>query len=792
MHLSLKWQTNHQYIIKHQGELSVVWIFGMKWKLTSSLLINFLSLSVYSATALAEPAPPNNEAHYSALADTLENEQSREKLIAELRELAKAAESLEQDAELTEKLSQPSFARQIANQTQSVAQELVSTVSAGFSALAGLTSNQESTFSWQQIGDEAFKLLIVIAATLLMFYVLRSLARFAFSRANDWAEGDAAYPLLRKTIAILLAAVVDLLTVALAWVAGYVVALFAIGNNGEMNVSQSLFLNAFLAIEIFKVILRTVFAGRDDALRLVPISAESAAYWHIWLVRLTNFIGYGMLLVVPLVNLNINPVVGQLVSILVVISAFIYAVVVIMQNRLPVKNRLLFHAQQASFSFSRVSLGILARTWHVIGVVYFAVLAGALLLRPEDALPMMLKATLQTILALVIGGLIAKLLAKTIGRPVHISDDLRARFPSLEERVNGFVPNIYQVLRIAIVVVVGAVILDAWGVFSLTAWLASEAGAHTIGTLISVAAILIGAMFLWIVLASWIEHRLNPSENAPMPTARAKTLLTIFRNAAAIALIIMTAMIVLAEIGVNIGPLLAGAGVLGLAIGFGAQKLVQDVITGVFIQMENAINTGDIVTAGGITGTAEKLTIRSLGLRDLSGTYHMIPFSTVDTVSNFMREFAYHVGEYGVAYREDTDQVIVHLREAFAELMADPDQREKILTYELEVHGVTALADSSVNIRVRIKTLPGTQWGVGRAYNRLVKQHLDAAGIEIPFPHMTIYFGQDKDGSAPPAPLKMVGGSDSPIPLEQKPEKTKKSTSSKSNPKPKQDFDEEH
>jgi small conductance mechanosensitive channel len=126
--------------------------------------------------------------------------------------------------------------------------------------------------------------------------------------------------------------------------------------------------------------------------------------------------------------------------------------------------------------------------------------------------------------------------------------------------------------------------------------------------------------------------------------------------------------------------------------------------------------------------------------------------------------------------------------------MADADQREKILVDELEVHGITALADSSVNIRVRIKTLPGTQWGVGRAYNRLVKQHLDAAGIEIPFPHMTIYFGQDKDGSAPPAPLKMVGDSDSnsAIQLEQKPDKTESSKSSKSNPKDKQDFDEEH
>lgn len=214
----------------------------------------------------------------------------------------------------------------------------------------------------------------------------------------------------------------------------------------------------------------------------------------------------------------------------------------------------------------------------------------------------------------------------------------------------------------------------------------------------------------------------------------------------------MTLMLVLAEIGINIGPLIAGAGVLGLAIGFGAQKRVQDIITGVFIQLENAINTGEVVTAGGITGTAERLTIRSLGIRDLSGTYHVIRFSSVDTVSNYMRGFAYHVGEYGVAYREDTDKVIVRLREAFAELIADPDQKAQILE-DLEVHGVTALADSSVNIRVRIKTMPGSQWAVGRAYNRLVKYHLDAGGIEIPFPHLTMYFGEDKDGNAPPAPL---------------------------------------
>lgn len=270
-----------------------------------------------------------------------------------------------------------------------------------------------------------------------------------------------------------------------------------------------------------------------------------------------------------------------------------------------------------------------------------------------------------------------------------------------------------KAVRLAILLVIVGFVADAWGLFDLMAWYASETGA--------------------------------------------RTLLTIFRNAVAITIIVMTAMIVLAELGINIGPLIAGAGVLGLAIGFGAQKLVQDIITGVFIQLENAINAGDVVSAAGVTGVAEKLAIRSLGIRDLSGTYHLIPFSSVDTVANYMREFAYHGGEYGVAYREDIDEVIVTLRAAFDELMADPEHKTNILA-ELEVHGVTALADSSVNIRVRIKTVPGAQFGIGRAYNRLVKYHLDAAGIEIPFPHMTLYFGEDKDGKVPPAPIVIQSG----------------------------------
>ena len=301
------------------------------------------------------------------------------------------------------------------------------------------------------------------------------------------------------------------------------------------------------------------------------------------------------------------------------------------------------------------------------------------------------------------------------------------------------------------------VVLDAWGAFNLAAWYASERGANLVGNLISVAVILIVSLGIWLGLASLIEHKLNPETGHGEPSARAKTLLSLFRNALAIAMVTITGMIVLSEIGINIGPLIAGAGVLGLAIGFGAQKLVQDVITGVFIQVENAMNTGDVVTVGGVTGTAERLTIRSVSIRDLDGAYHIVPFSSADTVTNYMREFAYFRTEYGIAYREDIDNAIYHLREAFAELKDDPVAGANILE-DITVPGVTALADSSINIRIMIKTKPGTQWGVGRAFNRLVKMHFDRAGIEIPFPHQTLYFGEDRDGKAPPANLRIIEG----------------------------------
>jgi len=226
------------------------------------------------------------------------------------------------------------------------------------------------------------------------------------------------------------------------------------------------------------------------------------------------------------------------------------------------------------------------------------------------------------------------------------------------------------------------------------------------------------------------------------------------RNVLLVTISVLSALIILSELGINIAPLLAGAGVVGLALGFGAQSLVKDVITGAFILMEGTINIGDVAVINGQSGVVEGLTIRSIRLRDLAGSVHTVTFGSVNSITNMTKDFSYYVFEVGVAYRENTDEVVALLREIDEEMRADPVFGPNILE-PIDILGVDQLADSAVIIKARTKTLPIQQWSVGREFNRRMKQKFDARGIEIPFPHRTIYFGEDKTGSAPPAHLAL-------------------------------------
>jgi small conductance mechanosensitive channel len=222
-----------------------------------------------------------------------------------------------------------------------------------------------------------------------------------------------------------------------------------------------------------------------------------------------------------------------------------------------------------------------------------------------------------------------------------------------------------------------------------------------------------------------------------------------------VALTVMAALTVLSELGIDIGPLLAGAGVVGLAVGFGAQTLVKDIITGLFILLEDSISVGDVVDVAGHSGIVETLTIRTIRLRDVRGTVHTVPFSEVSTVKNLTKDFSYALMEIGVAYRESVDDVIEVIQDVGKNIRADATYANSILD-DIQVQGLDRFDDSAVVIRARIKTKPLQQWSVRRALNKALKRRFDELGIEMPFPHQTTYFGENKSGAAPSAPVRLV------------------------------------
>ena len=235
-------------------------------------------------------------------------------------------------------------------------------------------------------------------------------------------------------------------------------------------------------------------------------------------------------------------------------------------------------------------------------------------------------------------------------------------------------------------------------------------------------------------------------------TKRIETLARVFRHTATVVISLVAGMLALSEMGFSIAPILGAAGVVGIAVGFGAQSLVKDFFSGFFMLLENQVRVGDAVELAGKLGVVEEVTLRNTVLRDNEGNVHYIPNGEITVVTNKSRGYAFALIDIGVAYREDLDEVYAVIRAAGAELRADPETGPKILE-DIEIQGVQNWADSAVIVRCRIKTVAMEQWAVRRIFLARLKKAFDMHNIEIPYPHLTIYAGQDKQGKAPPFPV---------------------------------------
>jgi small conductance mechanosensitive channel len=248
------------------------------------------------------------------------------------------------------------------------------------------------------------------------------------------------------------------------------------------------------------------------------------------------------------------------------------------------------------------------------------------------------------------------------------------------------------------------------------------------------------------VFRRYMEHRSVGADEL----RRIDTVGAAFRYFASVVVVLVAGMLILNELGISIAPILATAGVAGIAIAFGAQSLIKDYFTGFFLLLEDQVRVGDVVEVAGKGGLVEELTLRYARLRDLEGHVHYIPNGEIKLVTNRTRGYATPVLDVTISYREDPDQVLQMMRDVGAEMRADPQWKDRIVA-DLEVIGVERWADSALLLRARFRVVPPIeQWNVKREFMKRLKKLFDRSDIEIPLPHLTIYPGRLKDGSAPP------------------------------------------
>ena len=488
---------------------------------------------------------------------------------------------------------------------------------------------------------------------------------------------------------------------------------------------------------------RTILAPGAAVARPLAIGDETAQYLHIWVRRIAwlGIFGYFATRIAGLAGLSLAAQAFVMKFVGLVLA--LLAIMLILQNRTAVANWI-GGAEGGRLTLLRRRL---ADLWQVLAILYVVVVYLVWAIGMPGGFAYIAQATALSALTVFAAFAITTFGLRAIDRGFALSPEIKARLPGLEGRVNRYLPAIKTVLRSLVWIVAAMIVLQAWGV-DILVWLSTPEGRGVLARLSSIVAVVVLAIAGWEMVSAGIERYLSSGDVAA--NQRAQTLLPLIRKVVLVVLCVVVGLTVLSELGINIAPLLAGAGVVGLAVGFGAQTLVKDVITGLFILIEDTVSVGDYVTLGGHEGTVEALSIRSIRLRDPSGTVHTVPFSDVTSVINYTREFAFAVMQIGIGYGEDTDRVSTVIEEVGAELRRDPELAPSILE-DLVVQGVDRFDDSAVVIKAKIKTAPGWQWAVRRAFNRLLKQRFDAEGIEIPFPQQTVWFAaaEEAETAAP-------------------------------------------
>ncbi|MBP2296220.1 mechanosensitive ion channel domain-containing protein [Azospirillum rugosum] len=726
------------------------------------------AVAAAQAQAQAKAQPPDPK-EIGRLMQTLEDPARREDLLAQLRALQQAEQAT--DAE-----KGPDG---IGTRLLTILSERLDNLGSEVSTAGDAVLNAPQGLNWlkRQVSDPELRstwewLFIEFALIIAAGHAARSIAGRILRRPRALLGARPFKSAIAKVPLLLVRAVLDVGPIAAFAAAGFG-ALVLIEPPPVVRLLGITYLNASIFVQFVFLGMSALLAPDTPNLRLLPMGDAAARRLMLWSAAIAITTLYGMLLAEAARRLGLPPQPHATLVKLVGLAAAGLLAGLVLRSRADVASWLrgeiavapALPAADAGTAGNGTANGTvngpktarpsrllraagrrIADVWHAIAILYIIVLFGIWALEIHGGFVFVLRAT---VVSLVTVGV-----ARFAGRAVaRLSQRLLLRFSQLQgqpkaparttwgaRRLRRYIGPSARLVQWSVALVAGLIVLDVWGL-DVRGWLQTAYGWRIVASSLSILLVVAVALAVWEVSNAVIERHLSTTDRygrAIQRSARVRTLLPLLRNALMVVLLTFVVLIALSELGLNIGPLLAGAGVVGLAVGFGAQTLVKDVITGLFILFEDTIAIGDVVNVAGKGGLVEGITIRTLRLRDFDGTVHTIPFSAVTSVSNMTKDFSYYVFDVTITHHESVDRVVSVLQEIGEGLRADPRFAPLILE-SLEVLGVDAFRESSVLIKARIKTLPIQQWNVGREFNGRMKKRFNELGIQFPFPQRILH-----------------------------------------------------
>jgi moderate conductance mechanosensitive channel len=470
---------------------------------------------------------------------------------------------------------------------------------------------------------------------------------------------------------------------------------------------------------------------------LFRVRAETAAYIEIWARRIVSVGVSGIAFANVALLLGLHRAGYAALLRLVMLIVHLFIVVIILQCRRQVAEAIRAPADREGAA-ARVRNRV-AGLWHYLAITLDLALWAVWALNIRNGYSLLLQYFVGTMAVALITRLATIVVLSLIDRGFSISPEILQRFPGLETRANRYLPLLRKILSAVIAFIGFVAVLEVWGVDAVVWFYGGQIGSRLLSAAATIGIAALAAAAIWEASNALMDRQLNvlSRDGHFARAARLRTFQPMLRTALLCLIVTVVGLTTLSEIGVNVAPLLAGAGIVGIAIGFGSQKLVQDLITGLFLLLENTVQVGDNVSVSGLSGIVENVSIRTIRLRAGDGSVHIVSFSAVTTITNSSRGAGNAAVSVNVSYKEDTDRAGQILKDIVAEMRREPEYRQAIRG-DLELWGVDKVDGSMASIVGQIRCTDSGRWPVQREFNRRMKRRFQECGIEIASAGQTI------------------------------------------------------